>query len=151
MVVAYRARAGATGQTLPAGIVRLRPRDPGGSAPVMRNLRTLTPLRLTDSRLVSANQRVWRAAVFIALSAVIVQFAISANTLADLGVRYAEPGGNPLVKFHPGTYLTALAAMIVLLCSRPAGMPLIRLFRVTPALAMFNVLILGCSLYSIVN
>jgi len=99
----------------------------------------------------SDNQRLWRVAVSIALLAIILDFAISSNTLADLGVPYGETGGLPLVKFLPGTYLTAFAAMMVLFFSRPHGAGMIRLFRVTPALAMFNVLILACAFYSIAN
>jgi hypothetical protein len=60
-------------------------------------------------------------------------------------------GGNPMVKLHPGTYLVALAACMALFLERPAGSGLIRFFRKTPALALFNVLILFCAFYSIAN
>jgi hypothetical protein len=117
----------------------------------MRALRTLTPVRLADARETSSNQRIRRVAFGIGLFAVIVEFAISGNTLENMGISYDSPGGNPLIKMHPGTYLVALAACMVLLLARPAGSGLIRFFRGTPALASFLVLILFCAFYSIVN
>ncbi|MBS0644284.1 MAG: VpsF family polysaccharide biosynthesis protein [Acetobacteraceae bacterium] len=117
----------------------------------MRSLRTLAPVRPTNFQLVRGNQRLTRLAVVLALLSVILILAISGNSLALLGVRYAETGGLPFEKLHPGTYLVALAAMLVLLFRRPAGSGLIRLFREAPALAMFNVLMLACALYSVAN
>jgi hypothetical protein len=106
---------------------------------------------VTDNKQSSSNQRLRRAAFTIGLLAVIVEYAISGNTLADLGVDYASPGGNPLVKLHPGTYLTLIASFMVLILTRPAGSGLIRLFRATPALASYITLILFCAFYSIAN
>jgi hypothetical protein len=85
------------------------------------------------------------------LLALIAEFAISGNSLENLGIPYSSAGGNPLFKLHPGTYLVSLAAFMVLMLARPAGSGLVRLFRVTPALASFLVLILFCAFYSIVN
>ncbi|MEA2731270.1 MAG: hypothetical protein QOD93_1793 [Acetobacteraceae bacterium] len=92
-----------------------------------------------------------RAAFAIGLLSVIVEFAISGNTLQVLGIDYSATGGNPLIKLHPGTYLVSLAAFMVLMLARPAGSGLIRFFRGTPALASFVLLILFCAFYSIVN
>jgi hypothetical protein len=117
----------------------------------MRTLRTLAPVRLTDARQAGSNRRLQRAAFTIGLVAVIVEYAISGNSLADLGIDYAAPGGNPLIKLHPGTYLILLGAFMVLMLARPAGSGLIRLFRATPGLASFITLILFCAFYSIVN
>lgn len=117
----------------------------------MRGLRTLQPIVLPNHRHAAQNLRLRRAAFFIALFGVIVEFCISGNTLADLGVDYAANGGNPLVKLHPGTYLIGLAAFLVLFLESPPGAALIRFFRDSPALALFNVLILFCAFYSIVN
>ncbi|MEA2738704.1 MAG: hypothetical protein QOH05_2011, partial [Acetobacteraceae bacterium] len=117
----------------------------------MKGLRILAPVRLTDARQSNGNQRIRRAAFVIALLAIIVEFAVSGNSLADLGIDYSSPGGNPLIKLHPGTYLVSLAALMVLVFARPAGSGLIRLFRETPALGSFIVLILFCAFYSIVN
>jgi len=117
----------------------------------MRGLRTLAPVRLTDARQSGGNQRMRRAAFTVGLFAVIVEYAISGNTLEDLGIDYASTGGNPLVKLHPGTYLILIGAFMVLMLMRPAGSGLVRFFRATPALASFVMLILFCAFYSIAN
>jgi hypothetical protein len=106
---------------------------------------------LTNAREASGNQRMRRAAFGLGLLAVIVEYAVSSNSLENLGIDYGTPGGNPLVKMHPGTYLVGLAAFLVLMTARPAGSGLIRFFRGTPALASFIVLILFCAFYSIAN
>ncbi len=46
------------------------------------------------------------ALVFLTL---LSAFAISANLLEANGINYGSPGGNPLSKFHPATYLAVLA------------------------------------------
>jgi polysaccharide biosynthesis protein VpsF len=117
----------------------------------MRALRVLAPVRVTDARQEGGNQCLRRAAFWFGLLAVIVEYAISGNSLADLGIDYAAPGGNPLIKLHPGTYLIMIGAFMVLMMTRPAGSGLIRLFRATPGLAGFITLILFCAFYSIVN
>ena len=117
----------------------------------MRGLRTLAPVRLTDAKQAGSNQRVRRTAFVIGLLAVILEFAVSGNSLENLGIDYSSPGGNPLVKLHPGTYLAAIAAFLVLFVASPAGSGLMRLFRNTPALAGFIGLTLFCAFYSIVN
>jgi hypothetical protein len=44
--------------------------------------------------------------------AVAVHLLVSSNLLLACGIDYASPGGNPLAKFHPGTYLVGLALLI---------------------------------------
>jgi hypothetical protein len=105
----------------------------------------------SDLRYRSANARVRRGAFFIALAAIILEFAISGNTLEVMGIDYVSTGGNPLVKFHPGTYLVMIAAFMVLFMQRPSGVGIVRVFRQTPALAGFIGLILFCAVYSILN
>lgn len=117
----------------------------------MRGLRILAPARLTDARQTGGNQRMRRAAFVIALFAVILEFAISGNTLAAFGIDYAANGGSVLVKLHPATYLVLLSAFMTLMLVRPAGSGVIQFFRGSPALASFIVLILFCSFYSIIN
>jgi hypothetical protein len=117
----------------------------------MRSLRTLAPVRENDPRQTGEDRRIRRAAFSVGLAAVLVEYAISANTLEELGVAYASSGGNPLIKLHPGTYLAMIAASMVLLMTRPAGAGLMRFFRQTPALASFMLLILFCAFYSIAN
>jgi hypothetical protein len=117
----------------------------------MRSLRTLAPVRLSEPRQTIVSQRMRRAAFAIALLAVMLKFAISANLLEAIGIDYAGPGGNPLIKLHPGTYLVMIAAFMVLVLAPPPGSGLPRLFRVTPALGAFIMLTLVCAAYSIAN
>ena len=117
----------------------------------MRALRILAPIRVSDARQTTGNQRTRRAAFVVATVALIVELVISGNTLNVMGVDYGSPGGNPIVKLHPATYLVTLAAFMVVLLARPAGSGAIRLFRETPALASYLLLILFCAFYSITN
>lgn len=117
----------------------------------MRSLRTLAPARPLDARFNAGNLRTRRAAFVIALIAVILEFAISGNTLEVMGIDYSSPGGNMLIKLHPGTYLVGIAAVMVLFMERPLGAGIVRFFRQTPALAGFMILILFCAFYSILN
>lgn len=48
-------------------------------------------------------------AVLTTIAAVLVLFAVSEVTLDYFGVRYIDPGGNPLSKFHPATFLAVAA------------------------------------------
>jgi hypothetical protein len=118
---------------------------------MIRALRPLAPARLTDVRSASGNLRIRKAAFSVGLLAVILQFAVSGNTLENLGIDYANAGGNPLVKLHPSTYLAAIGCCMVLFMTRPAGAGLVRFFRATPALAAFAIMILFCAFYSIAN
>lgn len=117
----------------------------------MRALRILQPTRVADPRQASSNRRIFNLAFKLGLLAVILEYAISGNTLGDLGIKYSEPGGMPLVKFLPGTDLAMLGAAVVLLGMKPAGAGIIRLFKQTPALGLSVTLMLFCAFYSIVN
>ncbi len=46
------------------------------------------------------------------VGAVVLLLTVSANLLFVLGIPYAHPGGNPLLKFHPATWLLALAVVL---------------------------------------
>src|SRR5579862_3920644 len=63
------------------------------------------------SRPVAADAAVrWMvAARRLACAAVLVNMVVSANLLYVIGINYTAPGGNPLAKLHPGTYLALLA------------------------------------------
>jgi MFS family permease len=117
----------------------------------MRALRILQPARPAEDRYEVGNAGIRRAAFILALTAVILEFAISGNTLEVMGIDYSSAGGNPLIKLHPATYLVAAAAFMVVTLVKPAGSGLVRLFRGTPGLALFIVLLLFCAFYSIVN
>ena len=45
----------------------------------------------------------------LVLAGLLLRVCLSANLLAWLGIPYAQDGGNPLVKIHPGTYAVLLA------------------------------------------
>ena len=113
---------------------------------------SLTPVRLTDDRQVGGNQRVRKAAFVIGLFAVILEFAISGNTLEVMGISYCHHRRQSAGQ-APSRQPTwsAIAGFMVLFLARPAGSGLVRFFRRTPALATFIVLILFCAFYSIVN
>jgi hypothetical protein len=110
-------------------------------------LRQLGPVsRAGTPPLASPAQRFgYRLAVF----AVLLQFAVSPNVLILMGINYDATGGNPLLKLHPATYIAAIAACLALNGSRPAGSALTRLFRNSPALALYLVMIPFIAAYSI--
>nr|WP_294507747.1 VpsF family polysaccharide biosynthesis protein [uncultured Rhodopila sp.] len=118
---------------------------------MIRALRISPPARLTDIRSASGNVRLRKAAFSLALLGVILQFALSGNTLENLGIDYASPGGNPIIKLHPATYLAAIGFCMVLFLTKPSGSGVVRFFRATPALSTYIIMILFCAVYSIVN
>lgn len=48
----------------------------------------------------------------LALLAICLQLTLSANTFDVLGIPYSSPGGNPLAKFHPATYISTIALLL---------------------------------------
>ncbi|PPQ25759.1 VpsF family polysaccharide biosynthesis protein [Rhodopila globiformis] len=118
---------------------------------MIRTLRTLAPVRLTDVRSAAGNARIRNAAFNIALFSVILHLLVSGRSLDVMGIPYATVGGNPVFKLHPATYLVGIACCMMLFLTRPAGSGLVRLFRTKPALATYAVLILFCAFYSILN
>jgi hypothetical protein len=69
--------------------------------------------------------------------AVLASFTISGNTLNILGTHYAEPGGNPVLKIHPATYLAVMAAIASLVSGSAAQSRLGYIFGKAPALFFF--------------
>jgi hypothetical protein len=76
--------------------------------------RALRPARLVPRKTAGGDVACPVTSFFLLLAAVSLQLVLSANTLALLGIPYSKPGGNPLVKFHPATYLAALALLLLL-------------------------------------
>jgi hypothetical protein len=112
----------------------------------LRRLGPLPAVRSSNEPLASGAQRLgYRLAVF----SVFLQFVISPNVLMLMGINYDMPGGNPLLKLHPATYIAALAACLALCGPRPAGSALTRLFRTEPGLALYLLLIPLCAAWSI--
>jgi hypothetical protein len=91
-----------------------------------------------------------RYAFPLGFAAVALMFALPGNLLVNLGVYSETPGGNPLTKFHPTTYMAVLAALFALYGGRKAG-GMIGLFRERPALAWSFVLILTSMVFSGLN
>jgi hypothetical protein len=79
----------------------------------MRGLPALSPVRPTDARQGSGDQRLRRAAFGGGLFAVVAEFAIVRNTLQAMGIDGSSRGGNFLINLHPGAYLVLAAAFIV--------------------------------------
>jgi hypothetical protein len=52
--------------------------------------------------------------VKLAIWAIVLNLTVSSNLLYVCGINYEAPGGNPLTKFHPGTYVMFVAFAIML-------------------------------------
>ncbi|MDQ2802554.1 MAG: VpsF family polysaccharide biosynthesis protein [Pseudomonadota bacterium] len=85
------------------------------------------------------------------VAAVVAIFAIPIDVLDLMGIDYASPGGNPLIKLHPATYLAACGAAFAVFGARRSGDTLASLFRDRPGLAAFLVLIPACAFYSMLS
>jgi hypothetical protein len=83
--------------------------------------------------------------------AVMASFTISGNTLTVLGTHYAEPGGNPLLKIHPATYLAVVAAIASLISGSAAQSRLGYIFGKAPALFFFMGFTIFCAAFSAIN
>jgi hypothetical protein len=85
--------------------------------------------------------------------AVMASFTISGNTLDILGTHYADagPGGNPLLKIHPATYLAVMAAIASLISGSSAQSRLGYIFGKAPALFCFIGFTIFCSAFSLLN
>ena len=89
--------------------------------------RTLSPYPAADViGLKHINSR--RAAFALGFVAIILTFALPGSLLNAIGLYSYQPGGDPLTKFHPATYVAVLAALVALY-GRRAGR---RLGRIVP-------------------
>jgi hypothetical protein len=79
----------------------------------------------------------------------VLSLTVSANLLYVLGIDYAHPGGNPLVKIHPATWAIA-GALLLLVLPDPVGR-LRSAMRRDPSLAWFMVLMTMTMIYSAVS
>lgn len=94
--------------------------------------------RRTDRRATGA-----RTALLVL--AVVLSLTVSANLLSAIGIPYAEPGGDPLLKFHPATACIAAAVLLALRHDRPALPPEAR------PLAAFAALMLAAAAWSVAS
>jgi hypothetical protein len=67
---------------------------------------------------------------------------ISGSFLENNGVAYQSPGGNFLIKLHPGTYMLLLTLVLVALARNPVQL-ITLFFRARPATATYAVVIVG--------
>ncbi len=92
----------------------------------------------------SDNADRWRRLAFgLVACGLTLTLTVSANLLFVFGVDYAHPGGNPLVKLHPATWMIAGA----LLCLARAGCD----FRADLSLVAFLALMTGTMLFSVAS
>jgi hypothetical protein len=91
------------------------------------------------------------AAFKFALLAIVAEFCISSNTLTALGIVDGQPGGNPFVKFVPGTYLALLGAMVAIVGGPSPGRRVSYLFSKAPTLILFFASIFACMVFAAVN
>ena len=99
-------------------------------------LRTLACL---PSRLRSRSWRFWRRSPF------------RATRLPSSAPITHEPGGNPLLKIHPATYLAVMAAIASLFSGSSAQSRLGYIFGKAPALFFFLGFTVFCSAFSAIN
>ena len=87
----------------------------------------------------------------LAMLAVVAQLTISSNFLTMVGIAYSTDGGNPLVKFHPGTYLAMLSLLLRL---SETGLPMRTMEQLVarfPLVGLFLGMIASCIVWVIVN
>ncbi len=87
----------------------------------------------------------------VGVAAVIAHFVIGNSLLSLLGINSQGPGGNPLVKFHPATYLSLLAAILAITGAPRPGDALARLFADRPGLAAYLVLVPAVTFYAMLS
>lgn len=117
----------------PGGAPRPQPRVPSSAR---RGSHAATdglppPARLQGMRLVA-----W----VLLCMALTLYLTVSALLLGRLGIHYDLPGGSPLVKFHPGTWVLMLATVVALAAHGNPLMVLVAQWRRRPALAVY----MGC-------
>lgn len=76
-------------------------------------------------------------AVVLTFATVLALFLLSGTTLMALGVPYGGESGNALLKIHPATYLSLLAALAWLLADGGPGRFLGRIWKESPGLVAF--------------
>ena len=83
----------------------------------------------------------------LATVAVAIHFFVSSNLLYLAGIPYDVPGGIPLVKFHPSTYLIVLAAILAA-WERRGRLRQLQPSEGVPATTIFIMAMLLCSVFS---
>jgi hypothetical protein len=108
--------------------------------------RTLRPATVEVAARATFSPTTW--AYRLAILGVVLTFLVPSSILQAYGLYSDTPGGNPLTKFHPATYVFVAAGWLALYGRRGTG--LTALFRDRPLLAWSVVLIVVCVIYSVV-
>ena len=111
----------------------------------VRDRNLVAPPPVTTTRAMSSEPSSYASR--LGFIAVVLTFLLPANLLVNFGVYSEFPGGNPLTKFHPATYVAVLAAWLALY-GRRHGPGMTGLFRDRPALAWAVALIVAAMIYS---
>ncbi len=92
-----------------------------------------------------------RLSATLAILAVVLQLTVSSNLLTMFGIAYSMDGGNPAVKFHPGTYLAVFALLARMFESGRPIRTLEQLASTFPLVATFLGMIGLCIVWVVVN
>jgi hypothetical protein len=92
-----------------------------------------------------------RLSVALAMLSLVMQLTISANLLMILGIHYDIPGGNPIVKINPATYVAVLALAVRLFDGGDPFGALLRLFAANRLIATFVIAFIACIAYSLIT
>ena len=89
--------------------------------------------------------------LWLAFAAIILNLVLPANLLYAWGINYDAPGGSPLAKFHPGTYLAVIAFAMKLCARRAPFAALSTCLRTNPAAIFFLAMIVFCFVLGILS
>ena len=93
----------------------------------------------------------WPTSVRLAAVAIALHFFVSSSLLFICGIQYDVPGGNPVVKFHPASYLIVVAAAYALKERRARRSAVETLVSEAPAELCFILAMIGCSVFAEVS
>lgn len=88
---------------------------------------------------------------WLAMLSPIVNILVSANLLYLMGVSYASEGGNPLMKLHPGTYLSIIAFGLFLMRDGRPIQEFQACIRRSPVAVWYLSMIAMCCLVSVLT
>jgi hypothetical protein len=114
----------------------------------MAPARGLTPLTVPRRHGAVVSDRL---IFWVTLAAIVAQLTLAANLLDVLGIHYETQGGSPLVKFHPGTYLTVLAVALQAWRRRPVVPNLVARVAGSPHFPLAAALMIVCALYALLT
>ncbi len=93
----------------------------------------------------------WPTSVRWAAVAITLHFFVSSSLLFICGINYDVPGGNPLIKFHPSTYVVLIAAAFALKERRQGRTVLDALMAEAGIALCFVLAMTSCSIFAEVS